>query len=207
MQELLRYLHKYPSSVQAQQALFINYNSGPGHIPTNLLNSNDAGKNLAASLLFSSSCYTRGENEKFEQFCSQIQDPLVALKLIRRNLGMEENDMLLILVDELGRYDSHDKHMKERILAEAMNLMDVQKNVTFIFSALTRQNTQTWRGITGRALYEDAQLTLLDPESVQCALKTNLKNFEHEQNAIALLERTRIQGLIRQCYGHPRWVL
>ena len=172
---------------------------------------NDDALSLAAILLFSSSCYEAHENEKFEQFCLQYKSyhpfntNMMALKLIRENLHMQETDMLLIVVDEFGQDWGH-PHAKTGMHEQFMRLMGNCRvyNVAVIFSSLTESKIFDWRW-TNRVL-NTIELTRLDQRTVNHALETNLKGFEHKKNAIKLIRNPRIQGIIRQCFGHPRCV-
>lgn len=174
----------------------MNYNCGPGKIPRSLLKSDDPDQNLAAALLFSSA---QEDEDHHEDFCLQVKKATTALKLIRRNLSMNDDEILLILVDEFGQLE----RMRGETIDEALGLTDKTFNVAFVFSALTQANLEIWRKESGRPLYLGAKLTLLSESQVNAAVS---KYFEGNANALKLIKSPRIQGKIRQCYGHPRCV-
>ena len=130
---------------------------------------------------------------------------------------MEDSDTLVIAVDELGRLGESARvqnlqQVRRGVFCNAMDVMDRVDNtnsgsLAFVFSALVEEDLQTWRQNSGRTLFTPgAQLTLLDREVVDLTLKRNLRDYDHVVNAEALIQRPRIQGIIQQCFGHPRWV-
>ena len=88
---------------------------------------------LGAAMLFSSGNFEveHQSSRKHVEFSVKVPDLRKAVKLIRGNLGMKEPEMLLILVDELGKFgntlklSSKEKTiMQGGILRRAMLLMD-----------------------------------------------------------------------------------
>lgn len=219
LQALMRKLHEQPDLVDATQAIFVNGNSGNGVIPGRILELPTPRRILAASLLFSSA---EENSEQFIQFCCSVQCPHKAVELIRTNLSMEESDMLLILVDELGKMcegvagEGTRAHLRGQILGGAMELMDQfhpgdPRSIAFIFSALVQNDINKWRGITGRSLFPtdtDAALKLLTWKTTQ---KTVTSLLQGNETALRLIGQTngnsKVINVLRQSFGHPRCVV
>ena len=211
----MRRIHQDPSLVGAIKAIFINFNSGEGAIPDEILSRSTPAKVLASSLLYSSA--NDPHKKGFLEFCLSVDSPRRAVQLIRSNLQMSDDDMLVIAIDELCKMGEgvvepqNHHHLRAGTLRSAMKLMDSINRgddggtVSFIFSALVVEDVRGWRGNTGRTLYNDhIVLTRLPWEITMMTLK---QIFKGNTAALNLLNNGKIIQLLQQCYGHPRCVL
>ena len=215
LQALLRRVHQKPSLVGATKAIFINCGSdeAEGVIPKEILSRSLASKILASSLLYSSA--NEPHKKGFLEFCLSVDCSRRAVQLIRSNLKMDDSDMLLILVDELGNMGEqviepqNQELSREWVLWEAMGLMDATNarekggNIAFIFSALVWDDLK--KPHISRVLYRhyDTKLTPLSWEATRTTVE---QMFEHDAAALNLLKNGKIVQLLKQCYGHPRCV-
>ena len=128
---------------------------------------------------------------------------------------MDDSDMLLIAMDELGKLGENvvepqlHHHFRAGTLRSAMSLMDATNasekggSISFIFSALVEEDVKTWRGNTGRSMYPGAILTRLSWETTRTTLE---QMFKPDAASLNLLKNGKIIQLLQQCYGHPRCV-
>lgn len=209
----MRRIDQKPSLVGANKALFINFNSGEGAIPDEILLRSTPAKILASSLLYSSANEAHN-NKGFLEFCLSVDCPRRAVQLIRSNLKMNYSDMLVVTIDELCKMGEdvvepqNHHHLRAGTLRSAMKLMDATNgsdggSISFIFSALVEEDLREWRGNTGRTLYEGVILTRLPWERTEWTLK---QLFKDNTAALNLLKNGKIIQLLQQCYGHPRCV-
>ena len=208
-------IHQYPESVGAKYAIFINYNSGFGILPDSIVSRSTPAKILASSLLYSSVNDSTNDidMESFTKFCLSVDSPEKAVELIRSNLGMNDSDMLVVVVDELGKLGEdvveprNRDHLRGGTLRSALKLMDSLNDssaggsVAFLFSALVDEDVIFWRGNTGRKMYSDAMLTCLSWETTTNTLQ---QMFKENKDALNLLRHGKITQLLSQCSGHPR---